>query len=103
MPVRRFEPHVSTEHASLVDQLAQEWGASTSHASEPLILEEFDRSNEIEHVYVVWSRWSGIDRAERSEIIMDAAETHLGPSKARNITVAMGVEPDEARRMGLVS
>jgi hypothetical protein len=49
----------------------------------------------------VWSRWSGIDRAERSEIIMDAAEKTLGPSKALDITVAMGLEPAEARRMGL--
>jgi hypothetical protein len=101
MPVRRFEPNVSSEHATLVDQLAREWTSPAVNATEPLILEEFDRTSRLSRVYVVWSQWSGIDRAERSEIIMDAAEKTLGPSKALDITVAMGLEPAEARRMGL--
>lgn len=101
MPVRRFEPVVSNEHATLVDQLAREWNAPAANASEPLILEEFDRRSVLTHVYVVWSHWRGVDRAERSEIIMDAAEKRFGPAKALEITVAMGLEPDEARRMGL--
>src|SRR5436190_8413805 len=100
MPVRRLEPNVTPEHSTLVDQLAREWNSPADNASEPLILEEFDRSNALTHVYVVWSRWSGIERAERSEIIMDAAQKHLG-TEALDITVAMGLELDEARRMGL--
>jgi hypothetical protein len=85
----------------MVDQLSREWTSPAGNLSEPLILEEFDRANALRHVYVVWSRWRGVDRAERSEIIMDAAEKRFGPSKALDITVAMGLEPDEAHRMGL--
>ena len=101
MPVRRFEPDVSSEHAALVDQLVREWQSPADNVAEPLILEEFDRRNLLTRVYVVWSRWGSIDRAERSEIIMDAAEKRFGPSKALDITAAMGLEPHEARRMGL--
>lgn len=101
MPVRRLESHMSTDHQAMVDQLAREWQSPAENLSEPLILEDVDRSGVLRHVYVVWSRWSGVERAERSEIIMDAAEKHLGPAKALDIIVAMGLEPEEARRMGL--
>jgi hypothetical protein len=102
MPVRQFIPPRSSDYRTFVDELAAEW-IKPSRSDEPLILEERGRDKKIEHVYVVWSKWHQVDRVERSEIIMDAAEKKLAPDEALNITIAMGLTPDEARRMGLIT
>ena len=101
MPLRQILPGRSQEHAALVGELLAEWNNPTSGSAEPIIVEEKDRSQRLIHVYVVWSKWSHIDRVERSEIIMEAAERRLSQPDLLNITIAMGLTPDEATRLGL--
>jgi hypothetical protein len=101
MPVRQIAPARSSEHHTLVDELAAEWGAAQSANAEPVILEERERGGRLVHVYVVWSKWRHMDRVERSEIIMEAAEKHLPQDQVLNVSIAMGLTPDEASRFGL--
>ncbi len=101
MPVRDFVPEYSDAHKALVRQLAAEWTMPNGGASEPIINIERDHSGLPAHVYVVWSQWSLIERIERSEIIMEAANFALQPSEVINITLAMGLTPEEAPLMGI--
>ena len=102
MPVMRLDSSASAEHDDLVQDLLDEWTAPNPDAAEPIILEDFDRQGEIVHVYVAWDRWAQVEPAERSEIIMDAAEHRLSPDKLLRITAAMGVTLAEGRRMRLI-
>jgi hypothetical protein len=101
MPVRTITPERSSDYTKLVDDLDAEWGNPQSTNAEPVILIEPDRDGKPVHVYVVWNKWSHVDRVQRSEIIMDAAERRLPQPEVLNITIAMGLTPDEARAMGL--
>ena len=101
MPVRSLNSTRSQEHEALVQELVTEWNDPQSPHSEPVILEERGRGNVLAHVYVVWSKWAHVDRVERSEIIMDAAERRLPVDQVLNITIAMGLTPDEAQRLGI--
>jgi hypothetical protein len=101
MPVKEFQPTRSPAYDQLVRDLAAEWSATRSDRREPIILQETRRDGRVMHVYVVWSTWNDVDRTERSEIIMDAAEKCLGSAQAGDITIAMGLTPDEADRMGI--
>ena len=78
MPVRQFRPTRSPDHATLVQQLSSEWRQPDPAATEPVIIEEFDNGGGLIHAYVVWSAWGHIDRAERGEIVMEAAEAKYG-------------------------
>lgn len=101
MPVHRLVPSKPPEVQQLVDQLATEWRAPNPSASEPVILEEADRSGQVVHVYVIWEAWSQIDRVVRGEIIMDAAERVKTRDQVLNISIAMGLTPEEADRFKL--
>lgn len=101
MPVRQFVQSRSSSYLELVDLLCKEWQDAHSRNAEPVILEEKGRDGKLVHVYVVWDKWLDVDRAERSEIIMDAAEKSLSPGDLMNITIAMGLTASEARQMGL--
>ena len=50
---------------------------------------------------MIWDDWSDLDQVERSEIIMDAFEDRYGKDRACNVTVALGLTPAEAERMGI--
>lgn len=101
MPVKPFTQSRSSDYDTLVNDLFSEWANPDPAAAEPVILEERDRSQKLVHLYVIWSRWADIDRIERSEIIMDAAEKKLGQAEAIEIMMAMGLTPNEARQMGI--
>jgi hypothetical protein len=99
MPVKPFAATRRTATwAQLVDRLADEWRQPNAAAAEPVILEERNGQQELVHVYVVWSDWRQLDRAERGEIIMEAAERVKPLSEVLKITIAMGLTPDEADR-----
>jgi len=101
MPVRRFMPTRSVQQNELIDRLAKEWQFPDATATEPVILEEQDKKGDLVHVYVVWSDWAQLDREKRGDIIMEAAE-HVKPSEqVLNITIALGLTPDEADRFNL--
>src|SRR5258708_2782468 len=101
MPVKPLVQKRSTDYDRLVDELFAEWTTPNPKASEPVILEEKGRNGKLVHLYVVWSKWAHTDRVERSEIIMDAAQKKLRPGDLLEITIAMGLTPDEAKQMGL--
>lgn len=98
MPVKPFGTSRPVDWAQLVDRLAEEWKEPDTAAQEPVILEERNSQKELVHVYVVWSDWSHLDRTERGEIIMDAAEKVMPLSSVLKITIAMGLTPTEADR-----
>lgn len=102
MPVRELSPGRSSEHYVLVDELATEWRQRDTANAEPAIFIDRGRPPEPTKVYVLWSKWADMDRIERSEIIMEAAEKVLPRDEILDIAIAMGLTRDEARRMGLV-
>ena len=103
MPIKEITttPFVGPGH--LTRELAAEWAQPASSNSEPLIVIERDALRRPVRVYVVWSKWRNTPADQRSEIIMDAAETVLPQNELLSITVAMGVLPEEAAKLGLVS
>ena len=100
MPIRELASKHPPEYAELVTDLVREW-KNPSQSPEPVILFERDSKKQVVHVYVVWGKWRHTDRVARSEIIMDAAEQVLPATEVLNITIAMGLTPDEAQRSGI--
>ncbi len=103
MPVKTLTQARPQKYRALVDELFGEWAHPNPAVNEPLILEEKDRGNKLVHVYVVWSKWAALDGIDRSDIIMEAAGKKLTQTDLLEITVAMGLTPDEAQRMGIGS
>ena len=102
MPVKKFRPlQAPPEAAALTDRLVKEWRAKNSKAQQPVILEDSGRPNQPVRLYVVWDDWRDLGGQERSEIIMDAYEARYGKDKVVNVSVAMGLTPAEADRMGI--
>jgi hypothetical protein len=96
MPVRQLRPTRHPNHSALVQHLAREWAQPVPGAVEPVILEEFDNSGDLAHVYVVWAEFEPVDRAERGEIIMEAADQRYGRPNTASVTLVMGLTPAEA-------
>ncbi len=86
---------------SLTTSLIREW--QEPHAEhEPLIIEETGSSGgTLRHVYVVWSEWEDLSPLERSRIILRATEQVRGMEAAVDVTVAMGLIPQEAKTLGI--
>ena len=102
MPFGVIRQTMPPEVERLRERLRAEWVQPTPGAMEPLILVDTDRRRgDSKRLYVVWSEWGGLSQRERSEAIMDAYEAARGPQEALQVMVAMGLTPDEARRMGL--
>ena len=101
MPVRTFRKKLHPHVSDLVDRLAAEWKAKKSKAAQPIILEEKGRGPSPTHIYVIWDDWADLSQVERSEIILDAFEKRYGFDKDFNVTVAMGLLPVEADRLGI--
>jgi hypothetical protein len=101
MPVRQYAPSRTAQYAELVGRLAEEWANPQVAAAEPVILEEPDGRGTLRHVYVVWSDWSALPRETRGEVIMDAAARVKPQPDVLDITIAMGLTPDEADRFDL--
>lgn len=91
---------INTER--LLELLYQEWRAQRPGEGEPLIIEESPRAGDRpNHLYVVWSEWGNLTPIERSRLILQAYEKYRGRDLATSVTLAMGLVPDEARRMGI--
>jgi hypothetical protein len=102
MPVKKLVRIPATpQAASLRQRLLDEWHNPASTAAQPVILEEPGGANQPLHVYVIWDDWAHLDMVERSEIIIDAFEQKYGSGSAANVTVAMGLTPTEADRLGI--
>jgi hypothetical protein len=77
MPVRQYRQQRSQDHQALSQRLASEWQQPNTVADQPAILEEFNNSGDLMHLHVVWNDWAHLDRVERGEIIMEAAEKNM--------------------------
>lgn len=112
MPVGHLIKDVAPEVADLTNILTAEWRAGKSGTpyprgvSAPVLIEDeqplrFGRGSSPVRLYVIWDAWGDLTQQQRSEIVMNAYEaTHDVPDILR-ITLAMGLTPSEARRMGL--
>jgi len=102
MPVKKLTRNpVNPAAQRLKDRLVEEWKDTSSTAAQPIILEEGGTTTQPLHLYVVWDEWDPLPQIERSEIIMDAYEETHNPNAAINVTVAMGLTPREADRLGI--
>jgi len=100
MPVKKLPRKIASPLAAeLRAELLKEW-RKPSNTGQPIILTEGGGKNPV-HVYVVWEKWGELAQRERSEIIMDAYEAMFGLHKSLAVTVAMGMTPTEADRMGI--
>jgi hypothetical protein len=101
MPLKPIGPAVSPDHDRLVDALADEWRRPTDAPTAPTILEQSQAVGQTSHVYVVWDAWASVPRAERQEIVMDAAERVKSLEDLMRITQAWALLPHEAHGLHL--
>ena len=53
------------------------------------------------HLYVIWSKWDDLEQMVRSRIILDSFAEARGDVEANKVTVAMGLTPAEAAKLGV--
>jgi hypothetical protein len=103
MPVkRRLERTRAPGADELIRLLHNEW-SNPKKSGQPLIIIE-GKAKEPLHVYVIWDQWGERNQTERSEIIMDVVDNLAGEHRLpvdSPVTVAMGLTPEEAARMGI--
>ncbi len=101
--LQRINTVTTDRQARLAELLEAEWEMPQN--PEPLIIEERPRQEAApNHIYVVWQEWSDLSPMERSRIIFAAYARKLGPDSdalIQEVTLAMGLTPDEARRMNI--
>lgn len=101
MPIGRLVIERNTQTEALREKLIHEW-QQPSPAAQPVLIEAAgDRMSGSKHLYVIWDDWLSLDQRERSEIVMDAYEATHERQEVLNITVAMGLTIEEAKRMGI--
>lgn len=102
MPVKKLtRPGPSPAAQALLNRLVDEWRHPDPNATQPIIVEESGGQAQPTHLYVIWDDWAPLGSIERSEVIMDAYEQVRGRASAVNVTVAMGLTPTEADRLGI--
>ena len=101
MSIKNITKPVSEQAASLKNRLANELRQPAPGEVQPLILMEGGGIPGSQHIYVIWDDWRDISAIERSEIIMDALEEARGREACLVITVAMGLTPQEAKRLNI--
>ncbi len=67
---------------------------------EPVIIIERP-SRATTHLYVIWTRWADLEQVVRSRIILDAYQATKGDEEMLQVTVSMGLTPEEANRLGI--
>lgn len=53
------------------------------------------------HLFVIWSKWNDLEQMVRARIILEAYEKVKGAIEVDKVTVAMGLTPLEAARLGI--
>jgi hypothetical protein len=74
--------------------------AEPKDSGEPEIIIERPTPGTI-HLYVIWSRWGDLEQVVRSRIILDAFEAVRGAEEVVQVTVSMGLTPEESKRLGI--
>lgn len=104
MPRGYIVPVEDTNYNAMLARLTQEWERPDPNATEPIIIET---SNSLRpqqtptQLYVIWSEWRDLMPRRRSEMMMDAYIATRGRSSALNVTLAMGLTPQEADNLGI--
>lgn len=107
MAIRKLNPHAldSGQEAELrrgaVDELRQPAGAKTPPDAPAIHLGESGTPGNYTHWRAVWDRFSGVDSAARSRIVLDAIREAFGREEALRAAVATGLTPTAAGSMGL--
>ena len=101
MPFAQIAPHANPKSSQLEDRLVQEWTHPQAGTAEPVIIEESDRQQAPENLYVIWGEWAEVSQYVRTRIILNAYERVRGRNFALNVIDAMGYTPDEAERAGI--
>src|ERR1035437_1012465 len=98
MPIekRKLRPN-PTGYTALVVRLEDELTGRATNG--PQIVEEEQFGNRI-HVTVIWDAWKDLPPEERGRAIMDAYE-HVRHADVLRITIALGLTPSEAERLGV--
>jgi hypothetical protein len=91
----------SRRYDSLVQELAREL-ASPGGKPQPLIVERHLPATNSRHVHVVWDEWGDLADEERSAVIIQAYAKVEGDEAASNITVALGLRPEDAITFGVL-
>ena len=102
MPRNRTKAKPAHNHPELVEELAKEMeekGVSPTPAV-PTVYEVEQKYTNTLHVTVVWSKWEQVPVEERGAIILDAYEKAGLKEDMRRIAIALGVTPDEAKKLG---
>jgi hypothetical protein len=100
MPVRETLNRTAVpDEAELRRQIEAELRQPTDNP-EPVIIVERPHPTTT-HLFVIWSRFEGLEQIVRSRIILDAFSDVRGEREALNVTVSMGLTPAEAGRMGI--
>ncbi len=104
MPRGHIIPIEDEDYNHLLARLKQEWQNPDPSAAEPVIIETSDvlRPQQTPtHLYVIWSAWRDLTPRRRSEMMMDAYVAVRGRAYALNVTLAMGLTPEEADNLGI--
>lgn len=87
----------SPDEAALRAAIAAEFLTPTSDGPDLIV----ERKLGSIHVYGIWSRFVGVDQYARSRILLAAFEETHTQEDTLKVTVAMGLTPEEAKRMGV--
>ncbi len=104
MPRGHIIPTQDADYNHLLATLQQEWQSPNPAAVEPVIIETSDvlRPQQTPtHLYVIWNAWHDLTPRRRSEMIMDAYIAVRGRAYALNVTLAMGLTPEDADNLGI--
>ncbi len=89
-------------YSELEERLVREWQHPQEGIAEPIIIAEAERQQVPTHLYVIWREWADMSLRDRSKLILKAYERVQGANFALNVTVALGLTPEEAERQGIV-
>ena len=102
MPIKkRKQPTDDPRADELYHRLVKEWTQPQDAEPEPVIIEDFVTEQHAYHIYVIWGEWDGLGQRERSDIIINAYGVTHKPEELLQVTVAMGLTPEEAKHMGI--
>jgi hypothetical protein len=99
MPVERIQLRPRKRYDSLRDALVAELNAGADGTlGGPRIVEEELPQHRF-YVTVIWPEWVQVPAEDRGRIILEAYQ-EAGVDKTLRISVALGLTPDEAMRIG---
>lgn len=100
MPVRdKLRKQEGPDEHRLLSELKAELEQPKASGEPDIVIERPNPSTT--HLFVIWSEWSDLEQMIRSRIILDAYSEAKGEDEALNVTVAMGLTPEEATRLGV--